>query len=545
MIIREKIKGCGKSVNYSLPAFWQIVALLFFLTAEPVAQTPSPSPAVQTATGNDKTKSKPADASSSEENLLRDDDELTRNPPQSPPQFKPLRYDEDWSFLSDPDKRTDVWDKFKYIPLRKDKKDWFLTIGGEIRPTYEYLRNSNWGGGVQDSNGAFFQRYMLHFNVNLGRRARVFVEFKSGIASSRAGGPAPPDENYLDLHQAFVDFRFGFNRISSADGSSSQKTSEKPPTFTLRIGRQELAFGSERLVGVREGPNVRRNFNALNLIVNAGGWRVNAFAAKPTADNRRYFDDNFERSQTFWGVYAVRSLSFVPALRKSFLDVYYFNLDRKLARFEQGTGRDRRSTVGTRFSGAAVQFDYDLEFAFQFGTFGSGANRSRIRAYTAGVNIGYTFKSSTFSPRLGLGAGIGSGDKNLSDRRLQTFYPLFPRGAFFGQIAQNGPLNFIAAKPSLSLQLSKNVVFRSDYYFFWREATTDGIYGTPGNLVRTSERSRARFIGHQLDLNLIWQVNRNILVVPYYAHFFTGRFLRETPPARDIDFAGIKFIYKF
>ena len=48
------------------------------------------------------------------------------------PAYAPERYDEDWSFLRDPSKRTDFFDPIKWIPLGKDGS-WFLTLGGELR----------------------------------------------------------------------------------------------------------------------------------------------------------------------------------------------------------------------------------------------------------------------------------------------------------------------------------------------------------------------------------------------------------------------------
>ena len=33
------------------------------------------------------------------------------------PTYKLLRYDEDYSYLKDPDRRTDFWDPIKYIPF--------------------------------------------------------------------------------------------------------------------------------------------------------------------------------------------------------------------------------------------------------------------------------------------------------------------------------------------------------------------------------------------------------------------------------------------
>jgi len=37
--------------------------------------------------------------------------------PSTRPAFQTLRYEEDYSFLRDPDCRTDVWDRIKYMPL--------------------------------------------------------------------------------------------------------------------------------------------------------------------------------------------------------------------------------------------------------------------------------------------------------------------------------------------------------------------------------------------------------------------------------------------
>jgi len=35
----------------------------------------------------------------------------------TPPAYKLLRYEEDYSYLKDPSRRTDFWDPIKYIPL--------------------------------------------------------------------------------------------------------------------------------------------------------------------------------------------------------------------------------------------------------------------------------------------------------------------------------------------------------------------------------------------------------------------------------------------
>jgi len=56
-----------------------------------------------------------------------------------------LREDDDWSFLADPTLRQDFWDPIKYIRLRQDRNDWFLSMGGEAREMWEQIGNDNWG----------------------------------------------------------------------------------------------------------------------------------------------------------------------------------------------------------------------------------------------------------------------------------------------------------------------------------------------------------------------------------------------------------------
>ena len=54
----------------------------------------------------------------------------TPEPKEPDRSYKLLREDEDWSFLRDARLRRDPWDKIKYIPLRKNSADWYMTIGG-------------------------------------------------------------------------------------------------------------------------------------------------------------------------------------------------------------------------------------------------------------------------------------------------------------------------------------------------------------------------------------------------------------------------------
>lgn len=436
--------------------------------------------------------------------------------------FKQLRYEEDWSYLRDSTRTADPFDRIKYIPLR-DQDGWYLSLGGELRERYERIDNSSWGQDPRDNNGYFLQRYMLHADLHLGSHLRFFGQIKSGIENGREGGPRPTDEDKLDLHQAFFDLKFDL---------------AKKAELILRAGRQELAFGSSRLVSVRESPNVRQSFDGLRATLRLQTWRIDGFVTKPAETDRGYFDDAPDHTRTFWGVYAIRPWRLLPGGN---IDLYYFGIDRKRARYDQGTARETRHSVGTRLWGSREAWDYNYELVYQWGSFGQGD----IRAWTVASDNGYTLKSIRFRPRIGLRADVTSGDRDPASANLQTFNALFPRGAYFGEIALIGPSNHIDLHPSIDLEIMKGIKLTLDSVFFWRESLHDGIYGNAINLLRSGRTSRARFVGSQPDVQAEWQINRHLSWTGVVAHFFTGQFLKQTGPGRDVNYVTSWVTYKF
>src|SRR5580692_8845759 len=240
------------------------------------------------------------------------------NPDQVPVvsrNYKLLREDEDWSFRKDPKLREDFWDPIKYIPLRKSAEDWYMTIGGEAREVWEQIGNDNWGESPY-WNEYLNERYMPYFDLHYGKHLRTFVELKSGLNSFRQGGPRPIDEKRLDFQAAFLEVgtTFGQNSIH------------------LRVGRQELEYGSGRLIDVREGPNVRLSFDGFMVKSKIASWQIDGFAVRPDFDNFGFFDNAANHAVGFWGVYATR-----PSPSNLSPEVYYLGLDRRQATFERGT----------------------------------------------------------------------------------------------------------------------------------------------------------------------------------------------------------------
>jgi len=228
-----------------------------------------------------------------------------------------------------------------------------ISAGGQVREQYERFAHEEWGNETPDDSGYWLQRYMFHVDAQVWRRLRAYVEVKSGIEVGRAGGPRPPDEDKLDLHQGFVDLSFG--------------------PATVRLGRQELAFGTQRLISVREGPNMRQTFDGADLVIERGRWRADGFGARYVETDTGVFDDSSNTGRTVWGVYAVRG---ADASGTAGVDLYYLGYRRKEASFDQGTDREVRHSWGVRVWRRSTTVDYNTEAVLQTGTFG----QSRIRA---------------------------------------------------------------------------------------------------------------------------------------------------------------------
>jgi hypothetical protein len=222
-------------------------------------------------------------------------------------------------------------------------------------------------------------------------------------------------------------------------------------------------------------------------------------------------------------------------------DLYYLGLYRRQGRFDQGSSREERHSVGTRFWGKDAGLDYNLELVYQWGSFGDG----EIRAWTAASDTGYSFAKLPLRPRLGLKANVASGDHDPSSHDLQTFNALFPKGAYFSEASLIGPANFMDLHPSLDLNPGNDLTVIFDWDFFWRESTRDGIYGNAVNLVRSGRQSSARYIGSQPQAQLEWRLDRHLSLVAIYAHFLAGPFLRESGPGKDVDYLTSWLHFKF
>jgi hypothetical protein len=404
-----------------------------------------------------------------------------------------------------------------------------LSLGGEGRLRYEYFKQFNFGAGPQDGNGYLLQRYLLHADSHFSKRVRVFAQLQSAISNGRNGGPRPTDDDRLEAHQAFFDVKLG----------------DETKALIFRVGRHEMDFGSGRLISAGEGLNVRRSFDGLRVIYRQGPWLVNGQLNKLVSIKPGLFNDVSDSSQTFWGAGATRAR---PKIRGGH-QFAYIALDRKAGRFDQGSGRELRHTIIVRtyggFGDPGSPFDYNFDTIAQWGSFKSSGRQIGIRAWAVAADLGQRIGRILFKPRLGLRIDATSGDRDPTDERLQTFNPLFPGTSYSDTIGLIGAANSLAFNPNLRFAVKERWAVSAGTAFFWRQSRRDGIYGINVTPLRAGGLSRARKVGTLPSARFDWGINRHLTYTAVYSHFFAGRFLKETPPGGNVDYASTWLTFRF
>jgi hypothetical protein len=429
--------------------------------------------------------------------------------------------DEDWSFLSNAGLRHDFWDPVKYITLPKE--DWYLTLGGEVRISPQGLRVRGDSEQPSTIDNYMLQRYLFGADLHMGKRFRFYGELQSGIINGKIASPRPNDEDLLELHQGFVEYR------SPKEGSKH---------LMVRLGRQELKIGSGRLIAPSQGLNVKRSFDGLSTNFSTGDWMIEGGVARLVRIRPGYFDDPPDSEQEFWGINVAHRKA---PWKNSQINFYYLGINRKISIYAQGIGPEDRQTVGGRLFGKWGKLDYNYDLIYQWGHF-RGAS---ARAWAVSTDTGVALKLGRFPARLGLTVNSSSGDKDPNDVKLQSFNPLFPGNSYSGMVGLFGPTNITDFTPSFRLPLRKNLIFIFESPTYFRSSVRDGIYAIDLRLLLRGQSNQEKFIGINPSFIAVWQLTHHASVTGAITRFQSGKFLSDTFLRHGFGYYSIGCTYRF
>jgi hypothetical protein len=303
--------------------------------------------------------------------------------------------------------------------------------------------------------------------------------------------------------------------------------------LSVKIGRQILSFGDERLVGPLEWANQSRSFDAVKVHYQAAKWSLDAFTSSVVRFQDKRFnesdfiDESDTRKQIFSGIYLSSTL-----LDFQVTDLYAFELH------ERNAGKTDFVTLGTRVKGDPKKFngwDYESEMAVQFGDL----KGKDLNAFAGHWGAGYNWMKSSWKPRLAVEYNYATGDSSAADGKIGTFQNLFPTNhPFYGYADFFSWQNVHNPELTFTFQPTSKFSVKIDYHLFWAANTHDAWYRANGvTQVRPINAKADSFEGSELDLTLKYKVNKNLTLQTGYSHFFAGDYLKATGANDDADFA--------
>ncbi|MEM8947378.1 MAG: alginate export family protein [Planctomycetota bacterium] len=401
------------------------------------------------------------------------------------------------------DDEPDVGFLERSLPFDSD----YLKISGEFREQFESWRNREFGFAEDADNDYLLQRLYLDFEIAPNDWLLFQVEFGSAFQFGSPFEPSPIDEDPAFFQQLLS----GITLLEDDRGRLSA-------TF----GRQTFSLGSGRLVATRNGPNIRRSFDAARLIFENPSFSTQLVAGSDVEFGGDAFDNKPTTDKLLWGSYNTLKAgpdSLLPG--HGGLDLFYLGYRNDSARFDSIEGDEHRHSFGFRAFGLFGEnngWDYNVEPVIQFGSI----ERQDIFAWSVANIIGYTFESVPMKPRLGVKFDAISGDDDPDDSRLGTFNALFPNNSYFSEAAIFAPANLYDLNLSLDAQLTDSLTAVVLYDFLWRYSTQDAIYVPPGVPGVDGDTSGERSIGNTISIALEWRPKSSFEATAAYVHLEPG-----------------------
>ncbi|SEM22468.1 Alginate export [Olivibacter domesticus] len=373
-----------------------------------------------------------------------------------------------------------------------------LSFGGSWRFQAESFINGEFGRSGSQDNIWYLNRFLAHAHLKVGVNLELFTELGSSLVTNKED-ISPVDKSELYVNQLFAKYKLTSN-------------------WDIAVGRQNMRLGSGRLIDIREGPNVRRLFDFAEVNFQNDKVSVKTFFSVPVIPSFEAFNNTYlDFDETLSGIYATTDFS-----RVSSLDTYIFYQKQNGTIYTSGQENERRASAGLRHFGKFKKLTYDNELVYQFGTFGN----QTISAWTISFNLQRETNLFGRSVNLGVKTEAISGDKNTSDKKLNTFDALYPRGAYFGRVARFGPSNLIDVHPYINTMFNKwEVAF--DYAAFWRYSLQDGVYGAAMTLDYPNVNNK-RFIAHQMGTIIGYQPNKFVSLELESNVILPGSFLKKS-----------------
>jgi hypothetical protein len=439
----------------------------------------------------------------------------------------------DFRYLDNPNNtETDFLDPLKRIHLGDD---WLLSLGGEIRNRYAQIDNALLfnKNKVQAGNDDRYDLFRARLYEDLWYRDifRLYGEFISADSSAQSVPRSNSDVDKADILNLFAEIK-----LFDIDEHG----------LYLRGGRQELLFGSQRLISPSDWSNDLRTFQGVRATWHNEDVEFDLFWTQPVIVNSGQFDSVDDKQQFFgnWWKYRLT--------KDTSIDLYYLNLDNNNHGVATGqykaTGGYDVNTIGIRFVGQQDRFLWDFEDAFQFGEWVN----QQICSGMSVTGIGWWFKSLPAEPTVWLYYDYASGDPHPGVGDVhRTFDPLFPFGhQYFDSLDAIGRENINDAHIDTAFFPVPWMRLTFAYHNLTLESAKDALYNTTGSVVRSDPTGKSGTdVGNGISASAQFHIDNHEVLNVSYGHLFAGSFLDKTAidanGKKDLDAIWVQYTFKW
>jgi len=412
-----------------------------------------------------------------------------------------------------PNEQDQFWSHVKDMPAGPVSFD----FGGQVRLRYEYddgfgIKGYEPGGDDQ----LLLERIRLELSTKFWDQPRLFLQLQDAHAFlTKLGADDFPDsspiEDTLDIRQAYLEWlKIGGSPLG------------------LRVGRQAISFGDQRVFGPGNWGNTGRfAWDAAMLKIDTDWFETDLWAGKYLQYETDVWPDlPVDDFVTFVNYTQIKKLPFR-------LDLFYtlkYDSSGKAAG-EIGKGNLFSHTVGLQAQGHWLHdvLDAEATFAAQLGRYGS----DRLRAFGASGKLGATAPVPC-KPRLGGQFTWGSGDKDPHDGVHGTFDGVYGGRDiyFYGYLNLFFWANLRDYEIDFSLRPHRTLTAYLEYHHFTLDQPADAWYTTGLKAYRRDPTGRSgTTLGDEIDFRMTWVLSNHIELMAGYGRFFPGGFVTNTGPA--------------
>jgi hypothetical protein len=407
----------------------------------------------------------------------------------------------------------------KVQPFELEGVPKWATLDVQLRGRLEGQTSYNYVSG----NG---QTYLLTRNyIGLQvRPAKFLTGYIQSIDTHALGLPlnevAANMRDVFDDRQAYLDFHL-----------------EKVHIFA---GRQELRYGSERLVGISDWTNNSRTWDGfLGRIGDKN--RLDVFSTSVVAVHPTSLDKH-GAGLTFHG--AVGTIgTWVPHMA---IQPFVYIKSFPRVQSQQGTfGTETITTPGVEAAGNIPGgFDFDGLIALQRGSYSNDS----VVAHAGYIKAGYTSQTIFLKPRLLGEYDYASGNTRKDLTKINTFDQQYPSNHnAFGLTDLFGFQNIKQERINADLTLAKRLTVLLQQEWLQVASRFDNIYsGSAGTVVKAPTTGLlSDDIGREFDASAKWAINDYVVMNIGVGHFSPGAAMRENGHGAPLTMGYVSLTYRF